>query len=255
MRPIGAGILAVECGGIRGVTVWDRASGDCGYDEQGRPKPACADTPLVQGRSLLGLYVTPLVPTYYDDDQQTLIVHELGHNLGFDHWPDCDSIMNAGSCIYDFLVPEPQPVDMNNYGTAYYVDPPTGLTGSSTSPNTVVLSWNADNIHNEALFYIEKAPGGTENWAWIDTAGQNHTGKTLTSQEAGSWRYKVGGWTGAWCNEATRRVVAHGQQIHGGIGFTKDYKIQLYFRRQKMAELMWGDSDYHRELVAQSLEV
>jgi alkylation response protein AidB-like acyl-CoA dehydrogenase len=30
----------------------------------------------------------------------------------------------------------------------------------------------------------------------------------------------------AWCNEATRRVVAHGQQIHGGIGFTKDYKIQ-----------------------------
>ncbi|MGD0765225.1 MAG: acyl-CoA dehydrogenase family protein [Dehalococcoidia bacterium] len=57
----------------------------------------------------------------------------------------------------------------------------------------------------------------------------------------------------AWCNEATRRVVAHGQQIHGGIGFTKDYKIQLYFRRQKMADLMWGDADFHRELVAQSL--
>jgi len=59
----------------------------------------------------------------------------------------------------------------------------------------------------------------------------------------------------AWCNDATRRVVAHGQQIHGGIGFTKDYKIQLYFRRQKMADLMWGDADFHRELVAQSLGV
>ena len=58
----------------------------------------------------------------------------------------------------------------------------------------------------------------------------------------------------AWCSEATRRVVAHGQQIHGGIGFTKDYKIQLYFRRQKRMELMWGDADYHRELVAQQLE-
>ncbi|MGQ9572798.1 MAG: acyl-CoA dehydrogenase family protein [Dehalococcoidia bacterium] len=57
----------------------------------------------------------------------------------------------------------------------------------------------------------------------------------------------------AWCNEATRRVVAHGQQIHGGIGFTKDYKIQLYFRRQKWMELMWGDADYHRELVAEKL--
>ncbi len=57
----------------------------------------------------------------------------------------------------------------------------------------------------------------------------------------------------AWCSEATRRVVAHGQQIHGGIGFTKDYKIQLYFRRQKRAELAFGDSDHHRELVAQQL--
>ncbi len=59
----------------------------------------------------------------------------------------------------------------------------------------------------------------------------------------------------AWCSEATRRVVAHGQQIHAGIGFTKDYKIQLYFRRQKAAELAWGDADYHRELVAADLSV
>jgi alkylation response protein AidB-like acyl-CoA dehydrogenase len=59
----------------------------------------------------------------------------------------------------------------------------------------------------------------------------------------------------AWCSEATRRVVAHGQQIHGGIGFTKEYIIQLYFRRQKAAELAWGDADYHRELVAEGLKL
>ena len=59
----------------------------------------------------------------------------------------------------------------------------------------------------------------------------------------------------AWCSDASRRVVAHGQQIHGGIGFTKEYKIQLFFRRQKMAELMWGDGDHHREKVAQLLEI
>ena len=59
----------------------------------------------------------------------------------------------------------------------------------------------------------------------------------------------------AWTSEATRRVVAHGQQIHGGIGFTKDYKIQLYYRRQKRAELAWGDSDHHRELVADQLGI
>jgi alkylation response protein AidB-like acyl-CoA dehydrogenase len=59
----------------------------------------------------------------------------------------------------------------------------------------------------------------------------------------------------AWVSEASRRVVAHGQQIHGGIGFTKDYKIQLYFRRQKAAELAWGDADFHRELVAQGMGI
>ncbi len=50
-------------------------------------------------------------------------------------------------------------------------------------------------------------------------------------------------------------MVAHGQQIHGGIGFTQEYIIQLYFRRQKAGELAWGDSDYHRELVADALKV
>jgi alkylation response protein AidB-like acyl-CoA dehydrogenase len=59
----------------------------------------------------------------------------------------------------------------------------------------------------------------------------------------------------AWASDASRRVVAHGQQIHGGIGFTKEYKIQLYFRRQKWQELMWGDADYHREKVAELMEV
>jgi len=59
----------------------------------------------------------------------------------------------------------------------------------------------------------------------------------------------------AWCSDASRRVVAHGQQIHGGIGFTKDYIIQLFFRRQKRAELFWGDADFHRERVAQMLEI
>jgi alkylation response protein AidB-like acyl-CoA dehydrogenase len=59
----------------------------------------------------------------------------------------------------------------------------------------------------------------------------------------------------AWCSDASRRVVAHGQQIHGGIGFTKDYIIQLFFRRQKRAELFWGDADFHRERVAQMLDI
>jgi alkylation response protein AidB-like acyl-CoA dehydrogenase len=59
----------------------------------------------------------------------------------------------------------------------------------------------------------------------------------------------------AWCSEASRRVVAHGQQIHGAIGFTKEYTIQLYFRRQKHGELFWGDADFHRERIARMLNL
>jgi alkylation response protein AidB-like acyl-CoA dehydrogenase len=57
----------------------------------------------------------------------------------------------------------------------------------------------------------------------------------------------------AWTSEACRRVCAHAHQIHGGIGFTKEYDLQLYFRRAKQAEVFYGDADVHLETVAQEI--
>ena len=57
----------------------------------------------------------------------------------------------------------------------------------------------------------------------------------------------------AWVGEAYRRICAEGHQIHGGIGVIKDYDMQLYSRRAKAAEVIFGDSDVHREQVAQQL--
>jgi alkylation response protein AidB-like acyl-CoA dehydrogenase len=57
----------------------------------------------------------------------------------------------------------------------------------------------------------------------------------------------------AWVSDAYRRVVALGHQVHGAIGFTKDHDMQLYFRRAKAGEVLFGDGDYHREKVAQAL--
>jgi alkylation response protein AidB-like acyl-CoA dehydrogenase len=57
----------------------------------------------------------------------------------------------------------------------------------------------------------------------------------------------------AWTNEACRRVVRDAQQVHGGIGYTKEYDLQLYTRRAKAAEIAFDDSDTHREAVATSL--
>jgi alkylation response protein AidB-like acyl-CoA dehydrogenase len=57
----------------------------------------------------------------------------------------------------------------------------------------------------------------------------------------------------AWTSDACRRVCAQAHQIHGGIGFTKEYDLQLYFRRAKQGEVLYGDADVHREVVAQEI--
>ena len=57
----------------------------------------------------------------------------------------------------------------------------------------------------------------------------------------------------AWVSEAYQRVCIEAHQIHGGIGFTKEHDLQLYFRRAKKSELAFGDATFHRELVAQHL--
>ncbi len=54
----------------------------------------------------------------------------------------------------------------------------------------------------------------------------------------------------AYCGSAFTRVSAIGIQVHGGIGFTWEHDMHLYFKRAKSNELFLGDSAYHRELVA-----
>lgn len=50
-------------------------------------------------------------------------------------------------------------------------------------------------------------------------------------------------------NEAARRVCGEAIQVHGGIGFTWEYDLHLYFKRAKYLEPLWGDTAWHRERV------
>jgi alkylation response protein AidB-like acyl-CoA dehydrogenase len=50
--------------------------------------------------------------------------------------------------------------------------------------------------------------------------------------------------------KAFRDVTAMAEQVHGGIGFTLDYDIQLYFRRAKQLQMNWWDGRYLENLVA-----
>lgn len=47
-----------------------------------------------------------------------------------------------------------------------------------------------------------------------------------------------------------RDTTAMAQQIFGGVGFTLEYEIQLYFRRAKQLQISWNDTRRCEELVA-----
>ncbi len=47
-----------------------------------------------------------------------------------------------------------------------------------------------------------------------------------------------------------RDVTAMAQQVFGGVGFTIEYDVQLYFRRAKQLQISWWDDRYLEELIA-----
>ena len=59
----------------------------------------------------------------------------------------------------------------------------------------------------------------------------------------------------AYVSDASRRVSAAGIQLHGGIGFTWEHDLHLYFKRAKGSEFTFGDATYHRERVAQLINL
>src|SRR5579864_9388585 len=54
----------------------------------------------------------------------------------------------------------------------------------------------------------------------------------------------------AYASDAYREVGNRGIQVHGGMGFTWENNVHLYYKRAKASELMFGDASYHRERIA-----
>lgn len=50
------------------------------------------------------------------------------------------------------------------------------------------------------------------------------------------------------------KTAAQCLQIHGGIGFTWDHDLHLWFKRAKSSEVFLGDASYHRERYIQLME-
>jgi len=59
----------------------------------------------------------------------------------------------------------------------------------------------------------------------------------------------------AYVSDAFRRAAGTGIQLHGGIGFTWEHDLHLYFKRAKASEFTFGDGTWHRERVAQLINL
>ena len=88
---------------------------------------------------------------------------------------------------------------------------------------------------------VESARYIAHQAAWSVTSGQNGAAEVAAAK--------------AWVSDAARRVCALAHQCHGAIGFTSEYDLQLFTRRVKAGELLYGDVDFHREALARAIGV
>jgi alkylation response protein AidB-like acyl-CoA dehydrogenase len=54
----------------------------------------------------------------------------------------------------------------------------------------------------------------------------------------------------AYASDALARIGIDGVQLHGAVGYTDEYDIQLYLKRSKWARPAFGDAEYHYDRIA-----
>jgi alkylation response protein AidB-like acyl-CoA dehydrogenase len=92
----------------------------------------------------------------------------------------------------------------------------------------------------DMLLMTESARSATYHAAWAVSEGAPTAGTAVSIAKA-------------YCSDAFREVGNRGVQVHGGIGFTWEHDLQLYYKRSKAAETMFGDATFHRERIARAV--
>jgi alkylation response protein AidB-like acyl-CoA dehydrogenase len=92
----------------------------------------------------------------------------------------------------------------------------------------------------DMLLMTESARSATYYAAWTVTEGAPNAATAVSIAKA-------------YCSDAFREVGNRGVQVHGGIGFTWEHDLQLYYKRSKGSETMFGDATFHRERIARAV--
>ena len=56
-----------------------------------------------------------------------------------------------------------------------------------------------------------------------------------------------------WGSDASKRVMASGLQVHGGIGFTWEHDLHLFLKRAQLDGVSFGDATWHRDRLGRLL--
>jgi alkylation response protein AidB-like acyl-CoA dehydrogenase len=92
----------------------------------------------------------------------------------------------------------------------------------------------------DMLVRVEGARSATWRAAWCldEEESQSHTAACMAK---------------AYTSDAYLRVAGDGIQIHGGLGFTWEQDLHLFFKRAALSSVLFGNSAQNRELVARAL--
>jgi len=77
--------------------------------------------------------------------------------------------------------------------------------------------------------------------------------ESLQGSELGAALCEAASIAKAYCSDAYFFNAGCGIQLFGGVGFTSEYDIQLYFKRAKSTETFLGDASWQRERLARQL--
>jgi len=92
----------------------------------------------------------------------------------------------------------------------------------------------------EMLLEVENAHSAVYYAAWALNAGAEDAAVAASICKS-------------YVSDAARKVCGDAIQVHGGIGFTWEYDLHLYFKRAKALEPLYGDAEFHRELIVRHL--
>ena len=94
----------------------------------------------------------------------------------------------------------------------------------------------------DALLHLNFARPAVERAAWSLAVGDEHASRDVSMAKA-------------MASDAVRLVGRKALQCHGAIGYTEEADLHLFLKRSWALQRSWGDADWHRNRVGQSLGI